>query len=151
MPSIRTQRRWCGSSCIPFKPVLMESCCFQIINSQQHKKKPKKTKQKACLETRHHIFEKKSCLKNKWTSRPCWCLWRDCFYTVYKSRSLTNAGDCWALPLGSFVFYTCVLISTCFYVSCIWWFSSLTDVSAFHVWEHWEGLSPVMRLIRRGW
>lgn len=36
--------RWCGSSCIPFKPVLMESCCFQIINSQQHKKKPQSKK-----------------------------------------------------------------------------------------------------------
>lgn len=150
MPSIRTQRRWCGSSCIPFKPVLMESCCFQIINSQQHKKKQKKKQSKKLVWKPAIIFLRK---KVVWKTNEHRGLADVCDATVFtrqkpisdKRRRLL------ALPLGSFVFYTCVLISTCFYVSCIWWFSSLTDVSAFHVWEHWEGLSPVMRLIRRGW
>lgn len=149
MPSIRTQRRWCGSSCIPFKPVLMESCCFQIINSQQHKKKKKNKAKSLSGNPPSYFWEKKLFEKQMNIEALLMSVTR--LFLHGKSRSLTNAGDRWALPLGSFVFYTCVLISTCFYVSCIWWFSSLTDVSAFHVWEHWEGLSPVMRLIRRGW
>lgn len=137
MPSIRTQRRWCGSICIPFKPVLMESCCFQTINSQQHKikKQSKKLVWKPAI-----IFLR----KNVWKTNEHRGLADVCDATVFTRQKPVSDKR---RRLSSFAFRFFCFLYACFdfymflrqlYLMIFFTYRCFC-VPLFHVWEHWEG------------